>query len=76
MSETLTIAVITGLCTAIPSVIATLVINSKNNALQDERIAVINNNISELSNRVDKHNNYGLQLARLETRVEILEKGR
>lgn len=68
------IAIVSGLCVAIPSVFATIMTNSKNNALQDERIQMINTNISTLTNKVEQHNNFGLQLADLKARIEILER--
>lgn len=63
-----------GLIGAIPTIITVVATINKNNALQDERISNIQTEIKDLSERVDKHNNYGLQIARLETRVDILEK--
>ena len=30
--------------------------------------------LEKLTNRVETHNNFGLQLAKLETRVDILER--
>lgn len=68
------IAIVSGLCVAIPSVFATIMTNSKNNALQDERIQMINTNISTLTAKVEQHNNFGLQLADLKARVENLER--
>lgn len=62
--------VITGLV----SVFTTLITASKNNALQDERIRNIQTSLTSLNDRVEKHNNYGLQLENLKTRVEALER--
>lgn len=74
MNDTIVVAIVSGLCVAIPSLIATFVTNAKNNALQDERIASIKTNIAELTDKVEKHNNFGIQLAKLETRIDILER--
>lgn len=63
-----------GIVGAIPTIITVVATINKNNALQDERISNIQGEIKELSERVNQHNNYGLQIARLETRVDILEK--
>ena len=50
MDNTIIVALISGACVAIPSVIATLVSNKNNNNLIQYRI-------EELSERVNKHNN-------------------
>lgn len=49
MSEAVIVAIISGLCVGVPSVIATLVSNKKNNEL-------INYQIKELKTQVEKHN--------------------
>ena len=74
MESEIIVALITGGISALVTVITILTTNEKNNALQDERIKVINDNISKLEKKVEQHNNFGLQLASLQTRVEILEK--
>lgn len=74
MDNNLIVAVITGCISAFGSIATVLITNSKNNALQDERIGYIKNEIQQLSNHVEQHNNFGLQLTELKTRVEILEK--
>lgn len=74
MSNEIITAMISGLCVAVPTLIATLVTNAKNNALQDERIANVNNYITNLTDKVEKHNNFGLKIVELETRLSILEK--
>lgn len=75
MDSAVTVAVITGGISALATIITVLVSAEKNNALQDERIKVINESIHKLENKVEQHNNFGLQLASLQTRVDILEKG-
>lgn len=73
MNEIL-VAIITGGLSAMCSVIA-IVINSKEqNALQDERQRVMKEDIAKLAAKVEQHNNFGLQLAELKTRVDILER--
>lgn len=49
MSEAVTVALISGLCVGVPSVIATLFSNNKANAL-------VNYRIDELTKKVEKHN--------------------
>lgn len=74
MDSAVTVAVITGGISAIATIVTVLISAEKNNALQDERIKVINENIKKLENKVEQHNNFGLQLASLQTRVDLLEK--
>lgn len=50
MTEVILTALISGLCVAIPSVIATMSSNSKHSALVDYRI-------EQLDKKVEKHNN-------------------
>ena len=74
MDNQIVIAIISGLCVAIPSILATIITSQKDNALQSERISNLQSDISKLSTKVEEHNKFGLQLAKLETRVAILEK--
>lgn len=67
-------SVISGLCVALPSVISTKTTIDKNNAIQDERIMELTRKLDSLTDDVRKHNNFGIQIAKLETRVELLEK--
>lgn len=59
-------AIISGLCVAIPSIIATVTANRKDNSLIKYRI-------EKLENKVDKHNNIIERTYKLEERVSILE---
>ena len=74
MESEVIVALITGGISALVTVVTILTTNEKNNALQDERIKVINDSIHKLETKVEQHNNFGLQLASLQTRVEMLEK--
>ena len=83
MNNTIITAIISGLCTAIPTLIAVFVSSDKNNALQDERIKSLKEemgsykkDLAEYGKKIEQHNNFGLQLARLETRVELLERNK
>ena len=73
MNSEVTIAIISGLCVAIPTLVATLVTNAKNNALQDDRIANVNNYINNLTEKVEKHNNFGLKIVAIETKLDSIE---
>lgn len=62
----MTTAIISGLCVAIPSIIATVTANRKDNALVRYRI-------DELDEKVHKHNNLIERMYKVEERVSILE---
>ena len=59
-------AVISGLCVAIPSVLATISSNKRNNDLVIYRI-------NELDKRVSKHNNVIERMFKAEERISLLE---
>ena len=60
------IAVISGLCVAIPSIMATVSSNKKSNDLVIYRI-------NELDNKVHEHNNLIDRMYKVENRVTLLE---
>lgn len=60
------VALISGLCVAIPSIIATISANKKNNDLVLFRI-------NELDEKVKQHNNLVDRMYKIEGRVSILE---
>lgn len=60
-------AVISGLCVAIPSVIATVSANKRNNDLVLFRI-------NELDQKVHEHNNLIDRMYKIENRVTVLEE--
>jgi Tfp pilus assembly protein PilO len=72
--ENFAIALISAIIPTIASVATILSQNSKNNALQDERDKNLKEEIEKLSTKVEAHNNFGLQLAELKTRVDLLER--
>ena len=59
-------SIISGLCVAIPSIIATISANKKNNDLVLFRI-------NELDKRVHEHNNLIDRMYKVESRVTLLE---
>ena len=73
MDNQITIAIISGLCVAIPTIISTVSTLNKNNALQDERINRIQDDIKVLSNRVEKHNQVAERVSVLEAEVKNLK---
>lgn len=64
--EVVVVAIISGLCTAIPSVIATLSASKTNNNL-------ILYQINELKDKVNKHNNLIDRMYKVENRVTLIE---
>ena len=63
------IAIISGLCVAIPSIIATISANKKSNDLVIYRI-------DELDEKVHQHNNLIDRMYKVENRVTILEENK
>lgn len=62
----LTIAIVSGLCVAVPSVIATITTNRKSSAITDFKI-------EELTKKVNLHNNLIDRMYHVETRVAVIE---
>lgn len=62
--ETIIVALISGLCVAIPSVIATFINNSSNRKLTIYRI-------DELEKKVTKHNNLIERVYNIEKKLEV-----
>lgn len=60
------VAIISGLCVAVPSVIATISSNKRNNDLVIYRIG-------ELEKKVSKHNNVVERMFKAEERISLLE---
>jgi hypothetical protein len=59
-------AVISGLCVAVPSVIATVTANKKSSAITDFKI-------EELTKKVNQHNNLIDRMYKAESRITVLE---
>lgn len=72
MDTAVMIAIITGLCTAIPSVVATFVMNNAREALQGERITNMSAKIDELASKVDRLADFDKRISLLEQTVERL----
>jgi len=59
-------AVISGLCVAVPSVIATITANKKSSAITDFKI-------EELTKKVNQHNNLIDRMYKAESRITVIE---
>lgn len=60
------VAVISGLCVAVPSVIATITANKKSSAITDFKI-------EELTKKVNLHNNLIDRMYKAESRITVIE---
>lgn len=67
MDQNIITALISGACAAIPSIIATIVVNSKSRALMEYRI-------DQLDKKVEKHNNVIERTFKLEEEVHVIEE--
>lgn len=74
MDKTLVLSIISSLIPALASIIVVIIQTNKTTILLEERDRVMKEQLEKLTNRVETHNNFGLQLAKLETRVDILER--
>lgn len=62
-------AIVTGLCTAIPSIIATVHTASVRDAVQNQKIDELTEKVNALSDRVEKYNDFDKRLAIIENVV-------
>lgn len=70
MNTTLLIAIVTGLSTAIPSVVATFVMNNAREAIQTERMSNMSLKIDELNAKVDRLSDFDKRISLLEQMVD------
>lgn len=67
MSDPIVIALIGGLCTAVPSLVATIMINNKSNAVMQYKI-------ENLTTQVEKHNKVVERMAVAENSIKSAHK--
>ena len=60
------VAIISGLCVAIPSIISTVIVNNRNKNLLIYRVG-------SLEEKVNKHNNLIDRMYKVESRVTVIE---
>lgn len=72
MDQTLLVAIITGLCTAVPCVISTFVTNNTREALQSERLNNLSVKIEELNTKVDRLSDFDKRISLLEQEIEMI----
>lgn len=73
MDNTITVALISACVPAIASIMVVMMQTNKTAILLEERDKVMKEQLEKLTAKVEAHNNFGLQLAKLETRVDALE---
>lgn len=74
MDQALLMSIISACVPALASIIIVFIQTNKTTVLLEERDRQMKEELVKLSNKVETHNNFGLQLAKLETRVDILER--
>lgn len=74
MDQTLLVAIITGLCTAVPCVVSTFVTNNTREALQTERLSNMSLKIDDLNQKVDKLSDFDKRISLLEQELEEINK--
>ena len=74
MDQTIIVAIITGLCTAVPCVVSTFVTNNTREALQTERLSNMSLKIDDLSKKVDRLSDFDKRISLLEQEIEEMNK--
>lgn len=85
MDTAIIVAIVSGGLAGLINIITTLIANDKNNALQDarmekqealdkQRMDAMNDRIDNLARKVEEHNNYGLKIVAMETRIAAMER--
>ena len=70
MDNTVIVVIISSLAT----IFTTIWTARNSDAVQGEQIKNIQDEITKLSNKVEQHNNYGLEIVDLKARVKALEE--
>lgn len=74
MTASILVAVIAGVCTAVPTILTTIKTQNVHEALQQEKINEINSKIDGLTQEVKKYNDFDKRLAILENIIFIQRK--
>ena len=74
MDNDIIVAIISGLAVAIPSIITTISTINRMNAVQDEKLKVLTDQMVKLTDKVEQHNNYGIEIPQIKVRVSHLEE--
>lgn len=74
MDTTIAVAFISALIPSMASIFVSISQTNRTIAILEERDKAMKEQLTDLKNKVEAHNNFGLQLAQLETRVTNLER--
>lgn len=78
MTDTVLVAIIGGICTAVPSIITTVVLNNKNQAVINAQVVenqkFVDYKMEELTKKVEKHNNVVERMALQEQETKTIWK--
>ena len=67
-------ALVSGLCVAIPTIVATITSNKAHDKIIDERMRFMTEQIKDLSQKVEKHNEFNDRLIIVEQSVKSAHK--
>lgn len=67
------VAVVSGLCVAIPSILTTLKSSKDNNELVEYKINDLKEDVKLLSDKVQQHNNFGIRLTKVEEHISTIK---
>ena len=70
MDNTIIVVIISGLVT----IITTIWTSKQSDIVQGEQIKTLKEELTRLTNKVEQHNNYGLEITDLKARVAALER--
>lgn len=72
MNPTIVTALISGLCVAIPTIVSVIVTSNTRDAVLEERIRFLSEQIDGLSEKVQQHNNFAVRIAEIERDIKTV----
>lgn len=72
MNPTVLTALISGLCVAIPTIVSVIVTSNTRDAVLEERIRFLSEQIDSLSEKVQQHNNFAVRIAEIERDIKTV----
>ena len=74
MSEAIVTTIISSICVLVASVVATVVTARKNRIISDMEQKHIKEEIEELKDRVDEHNNYAIEIPLIKQDITYIKE--
>ena len=74
MTDTIIVAIISGLCVGVPSVIATWTSNSKHSALLDYKVEQLDKKVDSMAKKMESHADLERDVATLKEQVKDLSE--